>query len=324
MYLIISEENITTIDHLRSATANESTWEKIAAVKYLVKQMIRDYVQLNMNSQSFNQVTDPYKESKATLLGDIHRVRRYFYHINGQISNLSFLDRRAVDLAIDEIRLTYDDDGNVLSNIQNYLRTFCLYNTKPTETERLKQRQEWTDELHKLEQSISVRQGELGKLKSEVDKTKKSLDECDLKYSKLIQDEKKVEETAQKLIQEAIDMAITHYNDASWQQKHDQGRQMQNDYRTKKLKLEQELIEKREIYNKAKNNHVLLLSEVDSDQRKVNSLQELLGLNLADEHRKLNVKFGRGLLLYGPPGTGKFYRFQISIVHLIRVSHGFY
>ncbi|CAF5209358.1 unnamed protein product, partial [Rotaria magnacalcarata] len=68
LFLCVSEENISTIEHLRLATTNEATWEKVAAVKYRVKQMIRDYVQLNMASQNINEVNDPYKDSKATLL----------------------------------------------------------------------------------------------------------------------------------------------------------------------------------------------------------------------------------------------------------------
>lgn len=267
--------------------------------------MIRDYVQLNMTSQNVNQVNDPYKDSKATMLGDIHRIRRYFYHVNNQLDHVSYLDRSAVDLAIEEIRQVYDDDGNVLTNIQNYLHTFCLRNTKPTETEKLKQRQEWTTELRKLQQSISQRQPQLDRLRNEAKKAGEIVNGCEVEYATLIRQEKDIEEKATKMIEEAIQMAITHYNDASWQQKHNQGRQLQNDYRTKKLKLEQNLIQKRESYNKAKNSDLLLASEIESDRRKIKSLEELLGLNLADEHRKLNVKFGRGLLLYGPPGTGK-------------------
>ncbi|CAM4756927.1 unnamed protein product [Rotaria magnacalcarata] len=68
LFLCVLEENISTIEHLRLATTNETTWEKVAAVKYRVKQMIRDYVQLNMASQNINEVNDPYKDSKATLL----------------------------------------------------------------------------------------------------------------------------------------------------------------------------------------------------------------------------------------------------------------
>ncbi|CAF2075797.1 unnamed protein product [Rotaria magnacalcarata] len=301
----LKEENISTIEHLRLATANETTWEKVAAVKYLVKQMIRDYVQLNMASQNVNEMNDPYKDSKATLLGDIHRVRRYFHYVNGQLNHVSYLDRHAVNRAIEEIRLTYDDDGNVLNNIQNYLRTFCLHNRKPTETERIKQRQGWTDELRKLEQNISQRQTQVDKLHRQAEEARKCLEDCNSNYLKLVREEKNVEETVNKLIEEAITMAAAQYNNKSWQQKHDQGRQMRSDYYAKRQRLERELIEKRESYNKAKNNHVLLASEIESDQRKIYSLKELLELKLEDEHRKLNVKFGRGLLLYGPPGTGK-------------------
>ncbi|CAF1151557.1 unnamed protein product [Rotaria sordida] len=38
---------------------------------------------------------------------------------------------------------------------------------------------------------------------------------------------------------------------------------------------------------------------------RIKDLEGFLKLDLADEQRKLKIKFGRGLLLYGPPGTGK-------------------
>ncbi|CAF1029840.1 unnamed protein product [Adineta steineri] len=135
---LFTQENISTIEHLRLAAANESTREKLIAVKYLVKQMIQDYAQLNIAARTFNQVADPYEDSKATLLDDIHRVRRYFYYITSHLQYLAYLDRRVIKLATKEIRLTYDDDGNVLRNIENYLRTFCLQKTTISEAQRLK------------------------------------------------------------------------------------------------------------------------------------------------------------------------------------------
>lgn len=121
-------------------------------MKYLVKQMIRDYVQLNAASHTFNTSADPYQESKATLLGDIHRVRRYFHHVTNTLRHVPYLDRRAVDVAIEEIRRTYDDDGNVLNNIHDYLRTFCLRNTVAGQAEHEQQRRVWLTEQNGLRQ----------------------------------------------------------------------------------------------------------------------------------------------------------------------------
>jgi len=126
-----------------------------------------------------------------------------------------------------------------------------------------------------------------------------------LRLSNVIQDEKRVEEAAEKIIAEAREMAKNQFNNKAWEEKHNQGRRMRSDYQIKKRTAERELIVKREIYDKEKHHHLLAATEVDADQKKIDALNELLELNLADEQRWLKVKFGRGLLLYGPPGTGK-------------------
>ena len=79
-----------------------------------MKRLIIDYVKLNLEnvSNSFNQpIRDPYQDSKATLLADIHRVRRYFFYVIKKIDCIPYLSREAVGLAIEEVKKTYDDDG---------------------------------------------------------------------------------------------------------------------------------------------------------------------------------------------------------------------
>lgn len=49
----------------------------------------------------------------------------------------------------------------------------------------------------------------------------------------------------------------------------------------------------------------ILRTTIAEHDAHIRDLAAFLQLNLADEYRKLTVKFGRGLLLYGPPGTGK-------------------
>ncbi|CAF0950295.1 unnamed protein product [Rotaria sordida] len=206
-------ENIKTIEHLQNTVMNESVWDKLSGVRPTVKQMIYDYVQLNAIAGSFNQTTDPYKESPATLLGDIHRVKRYFYDAIGKKEQLTYLDRKAVDLAIDELRSFYADDGNVLSTIHEYLRTFCVPTASFTEEEIVKKRSIWLHELKQLEDEAVI------------------------------------------LTEEA--------------------------------------------------NLATATSKLENNQKEINDRKSKLELIDADEHRKLKVKIGRGLLLYGPPGTGK-------------------
>ncbi|CAF3993834.1 unnamed protein product, partial [Rotaria sordida] len=117
--------------------------------------MIRDYLQLNYSSTAFNTTKDPYADSKATLYGDIHRVRRYFHFVTKTLDHIPYLDRQAVDLSIKEIRRTYDDDGNVLSNIHAYLRTFCMKNTVFSARENEQQRVNWAAELEDKQKAAS-------------------------------------------------------------------------------------------------------------------------------------------------------------------------
>ncbi|CAF1421238.1 unnamed protein product [Rotaria sp. Silwood1] len=298
------DENIGTIEHLRGAVANETIWEKIT-VRVLVKQMIRDYVQLNVVSKNSSQVTDPYKESKATLLGDIHRVRRYFYHSTGQIQHVPYLDRNAVNLAIEEIRQTYDDDGNVLINIHNYLRTFCLQNTTATEEDRNKQREGWMKELKSLEENRSKLEINVKQLHNQLLAAERDTVLYEKRLFNILQAEKNVETEVQKMMDEAQKIALKNFQNMNWIEKREEAKLKLNEYQKKKQGAQKDLIDKRHVHEQAKHRYLLAATELDHDEKKIEALKELLELNLANEQRKLNVKFGRGLLLYGPPGTGK-------------------
>ncbi|CAF4201613.1 unnamed protein product [Rotaria sordida] len=139
-------ESIATIEHLRNAATNDNSWEKITSVRHLVKQMIH---------------------SEATLLADIRRVRRYFHYVTNTVKFIPYLDRRTVELAIREIRLTYDDDGNVLSNIQTYLTTICLRNTLVDANAHKQQCVEWTKERDHLLLLNKGRRTQVNKLEKE-------------------------------------------------------------------------------------------------------------------------------------------------------------
>ncbi|CAF4116649.1 unnamed protein product [Rotaria sordida] len=160
-------EDIATIEHLRNAATNDNSWEKITSVKHLVKQMIRDYTQLSVASHTFNPSNNPYIDFEATLLADIRRVRRYFHYVTNTVKFIPYLDRRAVELAIREIRLTYDDDGNVLSNIQTYLTTFCVRNTLVDANVHKQQCVKWTKERDHLLLLNKERRTQVNKLEKE-------------------------------------------------------------------------------------------------------------------------------------------------------------
>ncbi|CAF4140574.1 unnamed protein product, partial [Rotaria sp. Silwood1] len=48
-----------------------------------------------------------------------------------------------------------------------------------------------------------------------------------------------------------------------------------------------------------------LETKIATDDERIRNLDVFLNIDISNVHRKLNVKYGRGLLLYGPPGTGK-------------------
>ncbi len=174
--------------------------------------MIKDYVQLNAASHTFNSTTNPYENSKATLIGDIHRVRRYFHHVTNTIKHISYLGRRAVDVAIDEIRVTYDDDGNVLNNIHAYLRTFCLQNTVASVAAHEQQRRSWTEEQNKLREINKKRRGDVDALQKLRSKAEGDVKLYQLRLHNIVQKEKEVEAAAAKLVQEASTTITSNIN----------------------------------------------------------------------------------------------------------------
>ena len=167
-YFLSSDEQINTLDHLRSIS-NDS-WEKLHRIPEVVKQLIKDYVQISVDVAANSlrqQSNDPYQTSKATLLADIHRVRRYFYYVIKKLDLIPHLSRDAVDLAIEEVKKTYDDDGNILINIQNYLRTFCLENRFEDQATHERKKANWQQELDSLKEKQSSNNEQISQLQRE-------------------------------------------------------------------------------------------------------------------------------------------------------------
>ncbi|CAF3922858.1 unnamed protein product [Rotaria magnacalcarata] len=263
------QESITTLEHLRTIASNDS-WEKISCIKHLPKQMIRDYIQLNAASNTFSKIVNPYAESEATLIGDIHRVRRYFYYVTDNLKHLSYLDRRAVDLAVVEVRRSYDDDGNVLNNIHNYLRTFCLKNAVETE---------------------------LKQLRSNIESNRKKYEECLKEYDTAETDTRLYSLRLENLARKRAEVY------AKADQTNDKSKKIDFENEVKNIQV---LLDKKQYVSKMKKEEYLsVAAKIDNAEKQIENLNGLLKLNVAEEHKKLTVKYGRGLLLYGPPGTGK-------------------
>jgi ATP-dependent 26S proteasome regulatory subunit len=267
--------------------------------------MIKDYLQLKTISHTSNTTEDPYKKSKATLIGDIHRVRRYFHSVTNTLEHIPDLDRRAVDAAIDEMRLTHDDDGNVLNNIHAYLTTVCLENTMTTEAEHKQQCQSWTEEqnqLCELNQERRAKADDLQKLRS---KAEENVNSYAINLQNIIDEEKEVEVNAAKLILEASIMDTSNIN-GGWRSLHERAGKLKTDYQKKRHDAPVLLKNAQADLDKHTESYQELTTKIAEDDARIQDLDDFLKLNLTEEHRKLTVKYGRGLLLYGPPGTGIF------------------
>jgi flagellar biosynthesis GTPase FlhF len=259
--------------------------------------MIKDYLQLKTISHTSNTTEDPYKKSKATLIGDIHRVRRYFYSVTNILEHISNLDRRAVDLAIDEIGQWYDDDGNVLNNIHAYLRTFCLKNTITTESEHEQQRESWTKEQNELRELNKERRANADEFQKLRLKAEENVMSYELSLQKIIDEDKKVEEEAAKLKQEAGTMDTSNIN-GGWRSLLESAAKLKIDYQDKRDKAQDALKNAQADLDKHTASYQELTTKIAEDDAQIQDLDVFLKSNLT-------VKYGRGLLLYGPPGTGK-------------------
>ncbi|CAF0903974.1 unnamed protein product [Adineta steineri] len=269
----------------------------------MVKEMIHDYLQLDAAAHTFNETKNPYIQSKATLLGDIHRVRRYFHYINNTLDNLSYLDPDAVNLAIAEVRRTYDDDGNVLNNIHNYLCTFCLKNAVPSAEEHERQRSEWREQLLAAKSTLLTKKKEIAEKQPKLDCLALELRTLELRCTNLNCLDNKVNHDAENLLKAAPDTASGWTLSRS--HKYQKATSIKREHREKKEQASVDLTTQQRNYNALNEDLMTVKEAVINDEKKIAGLKAFLQLDLRDEHGKLMVKFGRGLLLYGPPGTGE-------------------
>ncbi|CAF0828728.1 unnamed protein product [Didymodactylos carnosus] len=292
-----------TIEHLRNVAANEAFWEKLSSIKYLAKQRIRDYIQLNSPPPALNTPTDPYEKSKATLLGDIHRVRRYFHHVAKTLQGIPNLDRKAVDLAITEIREFYDDDGNVLNTIHAYLKTFCLRNDMVGENAYKQNRKDWEEKRTVLLEKSKEGRSEYNEVENKRSQAAKSVETHVIRLRNLTHQKKQVKEDEQKLIKKMTASSGKPIGDL--RSDLDEFRKKFKSLDDEIQKADKSLKDFRKALLELKEKLVPLAKKKTEEEDEIQELDSRLALNLGDAHRKLNVKFGRGLLLYGPPGTGK-------------------
>ncbi|CAF3213420.1 unnamed protein product [Rotaria socialis] len=304
IFLFFLEESITTVQHLRSAVANERCWESLQSPKLLIKQMIRDYIQLNDSSSKSQETQSLYKDSDATLIGDIHRIRRYFHYVTKTEQYIPYLDPDAVDKTINEIRKTYDDDGNVLHNIHQYLKTFCIKNKNIDLEAHKKRKQEWTDEQKRLEEEVKTFRKEILISEEEAKGAQTKVRVCQQHFINAEKEKEIALKEAEKLNAEAATLNWSQ-DLTAWTRKRDQAKekvgkatqdvekvQRQLEIAQAKLAVHTEPIRRKK-------------NTIAENEEKIRGLTTFLKIDPIEAQKKLNVKYGRGLLLYGPPGTGK-------------------
>ncbi|CAF0789705.1 unnamed protein product [Adineta ricciae] len=294
-------EHINTLNHLRSVT--KSSWEKLSKVPEVVKQLIKNYIEMNVDTAASGlnpQASDPYQHSKATLFADIHRVRRYFYYVIQKLHLLAYLSRQAVTLAIDEVKKTYDDDGNILINIQNYLNTFCLENRLEDKDSYGLKKADWQREFDKLTQAELSNDEKETKLKAEVQKAEEKWKQSEERRERVCHS------TNEALLSKQIE-TILERRTTNERERHaniQEANRIRLDHEQKKLEAEENARQDFNEYKEKKQEHWNLIAQIPSEKAQIEHLKSLIDMEFEEAEKKLMVKYGRGLLLYGPPGTG--------------------
>ncbi|CAF0857718.1 unnamed protein product [Adineta ricciae] len=294
-------EHINTLNHLRSVT--KSSWEKLSRVPEVVKQLIKNYIEMNVDTavSGLNpRASDPYQHSKATLFADIHRVRRYFYYAIQKLHLLAYLSRQAVTLAIEEVKKTYDDDGNILINIQNYLNTFCLENRLEDVASYEQKKADWQRELDRLTQAELNNEDKVTKLKAEVQKAEEKWKQSEERRERVCHSTN--EELLNKQIQTILQRRTM--NERERQANIQEANRIRADHEQKRREADENARRDFNEYNEKKEEHWNLIAQIPSEKAQIEHLQSLIDMKFEEAEKKLMVKYGRGLLLYGPPGTG--------------------
>ena len=202
------------------------------------------------------------------------------------------------------LSLKYDDDGNVLNNIYAYLRTFCLRNVVANAAAHESQRLAWAGERNELHKVNGERCSKVDELHKLCLKTDKDVNLYELRLHNLTQKEKQIETNAAKLIEKAS-TTITSNISGGWVKLHEEAGKLLSDHKKAKDEAQTFLDQAQADFAKHSQTDRLLATQTAEDDSQIQDLDASLKLDLAEQHRKLTIKYGRELLLYGPPETGK-------------------
>ncbi len=234
-------------------------------------------------------------------MADIHRVRRYFYYVIKKIDSIPYLLRNVVDLAIEEVKKTYDDDGNILINIQNYLYTFCLEKRSEDAITHEKKKKNWQLELEELRNSQLKDNEKISQLQHQ----SKQLGEKMKLYEK--RRDNKVNLMSEKELALKIKAKLSEKTtgDADRLRKENEAKKIKSDYDLEKVQADATLKKLKDEYKRKTDEYLDLDAKVASDKVQIEHLENLMKMDWKEQEKKLRVKYGRGLLLFGPPGTGE-------------------
>ena len=116
--------------------------------------------------------------------------------------------------------------------------------------------------------------------------------------------ESEVEAKATQLVDQARTTSASNFN-GGWMKLHEEAGKLRSDYKKEKQEAQALLDRAFADFTKHDQAHRLVSTKIAEINAQIKDLRAYLDLDLAEQHRKLIVKYGRGLLLYGPPGTGK-------------------
>ncbi|UJR07134.1 hypothetical protein I4U23_011422 [Adineta vaga] len=203
---------------------------------------------------------------------------------------------------MEELRKFYADDGNVISTIYEYLRTFCVPTASFTEEEIEQKRNTWSHELKQLKDRAKSLEEEFSLTTSQFNSMKMDVETKKFRLSNISQEEELIKREIDNL-RDTISRSTSGllvYRDAL-----DKARGKQVQVEKKKRDAENDLQKTVMEFERIMKKCNELIESLENNTKEINDRQSKLDLINADEHHKLKVKIGRGLLLYGPPGTGK-------------------
>ncbi|CAF1523304.1 unnamed protein product [Rotaria sordida] len=263
-------ESIATIEHLRNAATNDNSWKKITSVKHSVKQMIHDYTQLSVTSHTHMMMME--RRTQVNKLETEARADRDKVEAFERGLQNTFFKKKEIDGEVKDLL-----EG--LASSKTTKQLFDKHDERKRKVELIeKELKETQIRLQQAQTQLSAHRAPIRVLET-----------------KIAEDDERIRNLDAIL---KIDIADVH---RKLNVKDGRGLLLYGPPATEtQIRLQQaqtQLSTHRAPIRE-------LETKIAEDDERIRNLDAILKIDIADVHRKLNVKYGRGLLLYGPPGTG--------------------